>query len=178
MGIRMQKLQKTSSFIIRSSPSFLYLYKPLGFWTEPLLSKCKLLFISVLTLLSFIHSSDPLQECAPKSFSCQGSLRVCNPTPSTVHDFFRPSQIVRSIYWSLKSVRQKGKQQRAFSIDKLNFNSSHFIQILTHLPLQHTKILFFIIISQIPTPHLLKSIHLRILHWWTTHWFRNSYNKL
>ncbi len=165
MGIPIQKLQKTSSFIIRSSLSFIYLYKPLGFWTEPQLSECKLLFMSVFTLLSFIHSSDPLQECAPKSFSCQGSLCVCNPTPSTVHDFFRPSQIVRSIYWNKKSVRQKGKQLRAFSIDKINFNSSHSIQILIHLPLQHTIILFFK--NYIPNPnstsfevHTLKNIYL------------------
>ncbi len=165
MGIQSRSFRKPAPSLSEAHFSFIYLYKPLGFWTEPQLSECKLLFMSVFTLLSFIHSSDPLQECAPKSFSCQGSLCVCNPTPSTVHDFFRPSQIVRSIYWNKKSVRQKGKQQRAFSIDKMDFNSSHSIQILIHLPLQHTTIIY--IFYYIPNPnstsfevHTLKNIYL------------------
>ncbi len=57
-----------------------------------------------------------------------------------------------------KRKTAKGIQHRQ---DELQFLT--FYTILIHLHLQHTIILFFFIISQIPTPHLLKSIHLNLL---------------
>jgi hypothetical protein len=94
MGIPIQKLQKTSSFIIRSSPSFLYLYiNPLVFGLNHNSRKVGVIH----ECFTVLYSSNPLHECAPESFSYQGSLHICNATPSTVHDFFRPSQMVRSI---------------------------------------------------------------------------------
>jgi hypothetical protein len=94
MGIPIQKLQKTSSFIIRSSPSFLYLYRnPLVFGLNHSSRNVGVIH----ECFTFLYSSNPLHECAPESFSYQGSLHICNATPSTVHNFFRPSQMVRSI---------------------------------------------------------------------------------
>ncbi len=160
MGIPIQKLQKTSSFIIRSSPSFLYLYiNPLVFGLNHnsrnvgVIHEC----------FTFIYSCNPLHECAPESFSYQGCLHICNATPSTVHDFFRPSQMVRSISlrWKSESKRKtaKGIQNRH---DELQFLTSY---TNSHTPPSSTHHNTIFIIAQIPAPHLLKSRYLSVLHW-------------